>query len=76
VSRSEEGPDPPSRCHLRRCLRSLLPAAYSSYASVVVPRCLASNTFLVTRDRPKSYVFVDDSEFSWWIWEGSIAKVV
>jgi len=49
-------------------LPSILPVAYNSYASVVVPRRLASNTFLVPRDRPKSYVFVDDSEFRWWIW--------
>jgi len=66
------------RINLLRCLRSLLPAAYSSYALVVAPRrprkagfCMlnlqTSNTFLVPRDRQKSYVFVNDSEFRWWI---------
>jgi hypothetical protein len=42
-------PDPPSRHHLQRYLRSLLLAAYFSYTSVVAPRRLAFNTLLVVR---------------------------
>jgi hypothetical protein len=44
-----DAPDPASRCHLLRCLRSFLLAAYYSYASVVTPWRLASNTLLVCR---------------------------
>ena len=49
LAREENPPDPPSRCHLRRCRRSFLLAAYCSYASVVSPRRLASNTLMVAR---------------------------
>ncbi len=60
-------PDPPSRCHLLRCLRSFLLAAYYLYASVGAPRRLASNTLLVPRDCPKSFINIGYQEFWWWI---------
>jgi len=46
-------------------------------ASVAVPpaqvsgifdRRLTSNPLLVPRDRPKSFVRIDDVEIRWWIW--------
>ena len=60
-------PDPPSRCHLLCCFRSLLPAKYYSYASVVAPQRLTSNTFMVPRVRPKSSISVDNERIWWWI---------
>jgi hypothetical protein len=63
------GPDPPSKYHLpdgagskeRRCLRSVLPAAYGQYASLVAPRRLASDILPVARDTPKSFAHIVDS---------------
>ena len=56
-------PDPPSRLHLLRSLRSLLFAAYYSYASVGTPRCLTSNTFLEFRALLKSTTFIHKGRF-------------
>ena len=53
LSNDRQAPDSPSRHHLLPCLRSLRPAAYYLYASVVAPRRLASNTLLLIRDMPK-----------------------
>jgi hypothetical protein len=69
-------PDPPSRHHLPagagskepRCLRSFLPAAYYSYASVVAPRSLASNTLLVHRGTGQNAIVrTNDVPIRWWI---------
>jgi hypothetical protein len=54
-------PDPPSKCHLRCCLRLLVPAVYDLYASVLAPLRLASNTFMVPRDNPKSRIVIGDT---------------
>ena len=45
-------PDPPSKYHLLRCLRSLLPATYDLYDSVVAPCRLASGIILMAREVP------------------------
>jgi hypothetical protein len=62
-------PDPPSRCHLQRCLRSLLLVAYYLYASVGTPRRLASNTFLMPRalQNPLSLVHKHKFDGGFWI---------
>jgi hypothetical protein len=62
-------PDPPSRYHLLRCLRSLLLATYCAYASVVAPRRLASDTLLMIRTFTKSTQSVPIAEFRWRIWD-------
>jgi len=62
-------PDPPSRCHLLRCLRSLLLAAYYSYASVVAPRRLASDNLLVPRVTQNPPQFLSKWELNGGFWE-------
>jgi len=66
VSNSLLDPDPPSRHHLQRCLRSLLLAAYCSYASVVAPWRLASDALLVIGNHPEPYdSYVEPSTRRW-----------
>ena len=75
VSIMDRSPDPPSSCHLLCCLRSLLLAAYCLYASVGAPRRLASNTFLVPRDSPKSLIIIAYKKISGGFWEAASQEI-
>jgi len=69
LSRSALSSQPKGKAEGRRCFRSLLPAAYSSYVSVVAPWRLASNTFLVPRDRqnPTSFLMIQNLGGGFWV---------
>ena len=68
-------PDPPSRCHLLRCLRSLLPATYCLYVSVVAPWRLASNTLLVSRIYQNPSLLQQRGEFDSGFWSSNKALI-